>query len=422
MSSSAHIRRATAIIPLAVLSAAWTASLAGVGVGSASADPEGSGTLPDGTNLPAAVIEAPASVGDAVTRAAAVTPGSAGDIPQVALAAYQRAEGVINKADPGCRLSWELVAAIGRVESDHGRSGGSSLDESGVARPAIVGIALDGSNDTQAIVDTDGGQYDADTRWDRAVGPMQFIPSTWSVVGVDGDSDGRRAPQDVDDAALSTAVYLCSGEDDLSTEQGQRASVYRYNHSNDYVDLVLSIMQAYLDGDFSAVPTSTLPSGVMVPGTTATTGGTDGGGDGNRGGKGSGTKDDRDGDRPTKNPSPTKGPSPTTTPTPTQTPTQDPTQDPTQNATPSPTQNPTQNPTQSPTQSPTDDPTAVPTQTPTSQPTAVPSTLPPLPTVPVPTLTQTLTWAQAQAQCLASGILAINLNQLNACINNLMNP
>ena len=266
MSSSTRLHRAIAIIPLAVLSAAWTANLAGVGVDPASADPDGTHTLPDGTVLPTAAIEAPASVGDAVSRAASLTPGSASDIPQAALSAYQRAEAVINEADKGCNLPWELIAAIGRVESDHGRFGGNALDDRGVARPGIFGIALDGKNDTQRILDTDAGQYDDDTRFDRAVGPMQFIPSTWSVVGVDGDNDGTRDPQDVDDAALATAVYLCSGDDDLSSEKGQRASVYRYNHSNDYVDLVLEIMQAYMDGDFSAVPTSTLTSGVIVRG------------------------------------------------------------------------------------------------------------------------------------------------------------
>ena len=79
MSTSGRLHRATAIVPLAVLSAAWTASLAGVGVTSASADENGPGTLPDGTVLPASAIEAPASVGDAVTRSAALTPGSASE-------------------------------------------------------------------------------------------------------------------------------------------------------------------------------------------------------------------------------------------------------------------------------------------------------------------------------------------------------
>ena len=257
MSTFGRLHRATAIVPLAVLSAAWTASLAGVGVGSASADPDGPGTLPDGTVLPAAAIEAPASVGDAVSRAAALTPGSASSIPQAALAAYQRAEAVINKADPGCALPWELVAAIGRVESDHGRFGGSTLSEAGTAVPGIVGIALDGSHGTSRITDTDAGQYDGDAVFDRAVGPMQFIPSTWSVVGVDADGDARRDPQDIHDAALATAVYLCSGDEALDTDAGRRTAVHRYNHSRPYVDLVLSIMDAYLGGDYTAVPNDT---------------------------------------------------------------------------------------------------------------------------------------------------------------------
>ena len=83
---------------------------------------------------------------------------------------------------------------------------------------------------------------------------MQFIPSTWSVVGVDADGDAKRNPQDIDDAALAAAVYLCSGNDDLATEPGQRTAVFRYNHSDEYVDLVLSIMNAYLEGDYTSVP------------------------------------------------------------------------------------------------------------------------------------------------------------------------
>ena len=398
MSTFGRLHRATAIIPLAVLSAAWTASLAGVGVGSASADADGPGTLPDGTVLPASAIVAPANVGDtALTRAAALTPGSASSIPQAALSAYQRAEAVINKADAGCALPWELIAAIGRVESDHGRFGGNTLDDEGVARPGIYGIALNGKNNTQDISDTDAGQYDNDTRHDRAVGPMQFIPSTWSVVGVDGDSDGTRNPQDIDDAALATAVYLCSGDDDLSSEKGQRSSVYRYNHSNDYVDLVLSIMQAYMDGDFSAVPTSTLTSGVILPDLSGS-----GDGSGDQGGKGDegdkGGKGDKDDNTPTVKPTPTP-----TTVTPT----------PTTNQTPTTTETPT--PTPSPT--PTKNPTVVPTTAPT-----LPTTLPPVPTA---TITETLTLVQATAQCVAQGVVDNPLtatNELLDCANALLAP
>jgi hypothetical protein len=264
-------QKASALVPLALLSGAWTISL--TTTSSASADGS-DGKLPDGTTVPDRAIGAPASVSGPGEIAPGVPSGStaqviagasANGIPSAALSAYQRAAQVIDSADSGCHIDWTLIAAIGRVESNHGRYGGNSLDDDGVSRPGIYGIPLDGANGTRQVRDTDAGQYDNDPRFDRAVGPMQFIPSTWSVVGVDGDGDGKRDPQDVDDAALATAVYLCSGDEDLSTTQGQRSAVYRYNHSREYVDLVLSIMKAYASGDFTAVPTRTAGTTTFTP-------------------------------------------------------------------------------------------------------------------------------------------------------------
>lgn len=270
-----RFQKATAVLPLALLSAAVTSSLVGVGGPAtvAVADEQAPQVLPDGTTVPEAAYEKPASVSapGSTTREVDGSLGreaqtaSASGIPAAALAAYQRAETVINAADPRCSLPWQLVAAIGRVESDHGRYGGNTLTDEGVSTPGIYGIALDGTRGTRAIRDTDAGQYDADAKWDRAVGPMQFIPSTWSVVGVDGDNDGKRNPQDIDDAALSSAVYLCSGNDDLSTVVGQRSSVYRYNHSDEYVDLVLSFYEAYTSGDFTSVPNGVSSAGYFAP-------------------------------------------------------------------------------------------------------------------------------------------------------------
>ena len=274
---SSRLKRAATIVPLALLSAAWTASLATANpatTGSASDDPASG--LPDGTEVPTEAIEAPASVstpdavgsafdGDRADFDQIVANSSTNGIPASALAAYQRAETVINAADKSCQITWQLIAAIGRVESNHGRFGGSALDAEGLSQPGIFGIALNGTQNTATIRDTDAGRYDNDSVFDRAVGPMQFIPSTWAVVGVDADGDGERNPQDIDDAALATAVYLCSGSDDLSTLGGQRAAVFRYNHSQAYVDLVLSIMENYLAGDFMSVPDSTVAAGVISP-------------------------------------------------------------------------------------------------------------------------------------------------------------
>jgi hypothetical protein len=261
--ASIRRRRAATLVPLALLSGAWTANLAGVGSAIESAD-EAPGALPDGTVLPTEAYKRPASArpstvglgvpaghGDAVVATA-----STNGIPTAALSAYQRAATVMNAADKACAVPWQLIAAIGRVESDHGRYGGNTLGTDGISRPGICGIALNGKHKTQAISDTDAGQYDNDKVWDRAVGPMQFIPSTWSVVGVDADGDAKRNPQDIDDAALASAVYLCSGDDNLATEPGQRNSVFRYNHSEEYVDLVLSIMNAYTEGDYTSAPNS----------------------------------------------------------------------------------------------------------------------------------------------------------------------
>ncbi len=274
-------QKATALVPLALLSGAWTTSL--TLSGSASAATEHGPKLPDGSSVPTTAIKAPASVSVPGEIAPGVPAGAAqsvidsastSGIPAAALAAYQRAAQVIDAADPSCHLDWPLIAAIGRVESDHGRYGGNTLGSDGISKPGIFGIPLDGSNGTAKVSDTDAGQFDDDPVYDRAVGPMQFIPSTWSVVGVDGDGDGRRNPQDINDAALATAVYLCSGNEDLSTPAGQRSAVYRYNHSQDYVNLVLSIMRAYAQGDYAAVPNGSAAPTTFTPyfGSVATPG------------------------------------------------------------------------------------------------------------------------------------------------------
>jgi membrane-bound lytic murein transglycosylase B len=182
---------------------------------------------------------------------------SVNGIPAAAHAAYRRAARLVDAADPQCRVDWALVAAIGKVESDHGRYGGNGLDRDGTVRPGIFGIPLDGRNNTAVIADSDGGSLDRDGTWDRAVGPMQFIPGTWRTVGVDANGDGVKDPQNLDDAATAAAVYLCSGPGDLSTPAGARSAVLRYNHSDAYADQVLAIAEGYRNG-YTVVPASHL--------------------------------------------------------------------------------------------------------------------------------------------------------------------
>jgi membrane-bound lytic murein transglycosylase B len=284
---TARWQKATALLPLVVLSGALSAN-------AATGERDGldpTATTQAGTpTVPATAFDQPASVampggaipgglnaalapesdfkfptGDAPSTTPTSMSSSVNGIPASALKAYQRAAAILNQADPACNIDWPLIAAIGRVESDHGRYGGNALDAQGKAQPGIYGIALDGSNGTALIRDSDGGQFDNDSVYDRAVGPMQFIPGTWSVAGVDADQDGKKDPQDIDDAATASAVYLCAGSDNLATDAGQRAAVYRYNHSNEYVNLVLSIAATYAGGEYTAVPNGTPSSTTLVP-------------------------------------------------------------------------------------------------------------------------------------------------------------
>jgi hypothetical protein len=228
-------------------------------------DPSDAGDVPVDT---AAAADAVAAAVGAAAPGGGQVPGpqdasrlAANGIPDVTLRAYQLAAAALGLADPTCRLDWALLAGIGRVESNHGRFAGAVVTTDGVSVPSIIGIRLDGSvPNTVVHRDTDQGRLDGDTEYDRAVGPMQFLPGSWSIFGADGDGDGIRNPQDIDDAALAAAAFLCSGSDDLSTLPGASAAVRRYNNSGEYVNLVLALADAYRSQPLPAVlPASPVP-------------------------------------------------------------------------------------------------------------------------------------------------------------------
>ncbi len=217
-------------------------------------------------------VEVPAAARDALRALAALAPVrlDANGIPSLALAAYHRAADLLSAADPGCGVDWALLGAIGRVESNHARFGGNVLDAAGVAQPGIIGTALDGSRGTARIADTDHGTLDRDTVYDRAVGPMQFIPTTWAVAGRDGDGDGRANPQSLTDAVTAAGVLLCSGGAQLRDPGQAYRAVLRYNHSDEYARTVLAIADAYRRG-VAVVPMSAIPAARPAPGSGTAT-------------------------------------------------------------------------------------------------------------------------------------------------------
>lgn len=144
-----------------------------------------------------------------------------------------------------------LLAAIGQVES--GLLAGHSIDAGHRAVPPVLGPVLDGVS-TAAISDTDGGRLDGNRRWDRAVGPMQFIPGTWAAFGVDADGDGRADPQDVYDAAAA-GDYLCARGRDLALASGAQSAILAHNRSASYLSTVLA-----WQGRFAATGRGTLPT------------------------------------------------------------------------------------------------------------------------------------------------------------------
>lgn len=168
-------------------------------------------------------------------------------IPRRALEAYVAAARTVGQDTPACGIAWNTLAGIGSSESSHGAFGGATLDDDGVARPLIIGVPLDGTGGNRAIRDTDGGELDGDTTWDRAVGPMQFIPTTWRTWGADGDGDGASNPHDIDDAALGAARYLCHAGSDLSASEGWSRAVLTYNRSGAYARKVARTATQYAE-------------------------------------------------------------------------------------------------------------------------------------------------------------------------------
>jgi membrane-bound lytic murein transglycosylase B len=173
-----------------------------------------------------ALATAQADLATTVTRVGATV---ADGMTTVAYAAYRTAADDLAAEQPACGLRWELLSAIGKTESNHG---GGRLDANGNSIVPIIGIPIG--------ADTDGGALDLDPTRDHAVGPMQFIPSTWRSSGADGDGNGTADPNNVFDEALAAGRYLCraAGALTLATRDGVVRAILSYNPNLEYLRVV----------------------------------------------------------------------------------------------------------------------------------------------------------------------------------------
>lgn len=245
------------------------------------------------------------------------------NIPLVTLNAYVIGSRVLAEEQPRCGITWWMLAGIGAIESNHGQFGDTTVDINGYPVDPITGPALDGrilegaefvtdeaaapaatdqTTSTPIVVtevvgeaavaappteegadvvvpvikrlalikDTDDGKYDGDRTYDRAVGPMQFIPQTWRQYGEDANFDGDVDPQNLYDAAVASARYLCRAAGNMTTEDGQRRAYFAYNHDDEYTQNVLDRSRVYQR--ILRVPTEsdadTRPIGIATPSET----------------------------------------------------------------------------------------------------------------------------------------------------------
>jgi membrane-bound lytic murein transglycosylase B len=170
-------------------------------------------------------------------------PGALG-IPTVALSAYRKAEMRMAVEAPGCGVSWNLLAGIGRIESGH--ANGGAVDADGTAVYPIYGPALDGTlPGNEVIIQSAAGNR---VTYARAMGPMQFLPGTWARYASDAKGDGVANPQNLFDSTLAAARYLCSGGLNLRDPGQVMAAILRYNNSMPYAQNVLGWAAAYATG------------------------------------------------------------------------------------------------------------------------------------------------------------------------------
>jgi hypothetical protein len=237
------------------------------GVGTVFVPPESADMVPDGdtADILAGLSASRASYASYAPADLPMPPtGGVPRLPHTVYLSYLAAEARERRSRPGCHLDWPMLAGIGEIESS--QANGGRVRPDGTSYPPIYGPTLNGRNGYTAVPDSDHGRLDGDRRWDRAVGPMQFMPQTWQEWGSDGNGDGRADPQNVYDASLTAARYLCANGRDLSVPAQYNSAVLSYNDDEAYVFAVRAWARYYRQGALFQNPPRPQPPGPTPPG------------------------------------------------------------------------------------------------------------------------------------------------------------
>src|SRR3954452_2411065 len=144
------------------------------------------------------------------------------DVPPLYLQTYQA-------AGAGYGVGWEYLAAIGTVETDHGRS-----TQPGVTRGTNSYGCCAGQMQICVIDGCPG-------RGPRALDLRAAQAGTWRTVGVDGNGDGEKNPWDPRDAIPAAARLL----KDAGAPGDYRRAIFAYNHASWYVEDVIALAERY---------------------------------------------------------------------------------------------------------------------------------------------------------------------------------
>lgn len=138
------------------------------------------------------------------------------DIPSNYLPVYQAAAKKYG-------IDWAILAAMGKIETEHGQGG----------------------KEETCITSSAGAQ-----------GPMQFTPPTWASEGVDGNGDGKTDACNYQDAIYGAANYLV----DSGAPQDYHSAILSYNHAEWYYQKIIKQAQVYRSAQTQAPSQASNPS------------------------------------------------------------------------------------------------------------------------------------------------------------------